>query len=200
MAKSRPASAIRIRPLEPSDASALHELMLRDGVFPMTGQLPSLTLAEVTDKAAHRSLNRHGLVAVVGDRVVGLGGLDVSERARFRHVGELYVEVHDAFHRRGVGTALMKALLDLADRWLGLVRVQLEVNADNAAAVALYERFGFETEGRLRGNILRDGAYIDSLVMARLTPAPSYETKTKPPRTRQRRQGGRLETKSAIAR
>jgi len=59
-------------------------------------------------------------------------------------------------------------VLRLADEDLGLLRVQLEVNADNAGAIALYESVGFETEGRLRQTIVREGAYVDSLVMGRL--------------------------------
>ena len=76
--------------------------------------------------------------------------------------------VHDAFTGRGVGTAMMAAALDLADNWLNLRRVELKVYADNARAIALYERFGFEREGRLRDYAWRAGAYVDSLAMARL--------------------------------
>lgn len=68
----------------------------------------------------------------------------------------------------------MTKILDLADRWLGLVRVELHVNADNDRAVRLYERFGFEKEGRLRANFVREGAYVDSFVMARLRPPPRF--------------------------
>ena len=54
------------------------------------------------------------------------------------------------------------------------MRVELQVNVDNARAVRLYERFGFEKEGRLRANVLRDGAFIDSFMMARLRPPPRF--------------------------
>ena len=67
-----------------------------------------------------------------------------------------------------VGGALMRAILDLADNWLNLTRLELEVYADNEAAIHLYERFGFEVEGTLRRHAFRDGEYIDSKVMGRL--------------------------------
>ncbi|MBL8771418.1 MAG: GNAT family N-acetyltransferase, partial [Phenylobacterium sp.] len=76
--------------------------------------------------------------------------------------------VHDAFAGRGVGTALMAAVVDLADRWWNVRRLELNVYADNARAIALYERFGFAREGLLRDYAWRDGAYVDSLAMARL--------------------------------
>jgi putative acetyltransferase len=76
--------------------------------------------------------------------------------------------VHDDWHGKGVGTALMRAGLDLADNWLNLTRLELEVYTDNDAAVRLYERFGFEREGLLRRHAYRDGRYVDSYSMARL--------------------------------
>ena len=78
--------------------------------------------------------------------------------------------VHDAYQGRGIGTRLMEVLIDAADRWLGLVRVELEVYPDNDRAVRLYERFGFQVEGRKRLHAWRDGRYVDSLVMGRLRP------------------------------
>jgi putative acetyltransferase len=78
------------------------------------------------------------------------------------------VAVRDDWQGRGVGTALMGAALELADGWLGLTRVELVVYADNAAGVALYEKFGFEVEGTHRRYALRDGGYVDAYAMARL--------------------------------
>ena len=76
--------------------------------------------------------------------------------------------VHDAWQGQGAGSALMAALLEVADRWMGLSRVELTVYADNARAIGLYERFGFEREGLHRNFAFRDGAYVDALAMARL--------------------------------
>jgi putative acetyltransferase len=81
--------------------------------------------------------------------------------------------VHDAWQGRGAGRALLAAALDMADRWLGLTRVELTVYADNLRAIGLYERFGFVREGLHRDFALRDGAYVDALAMARLTNARS---------------------------
>ncbi|VEB44803.1 putative acetyltransferase YhhY [Chromobacterium violaceum] len=62
----------------------------------------------------------------------------------------------------------MRAIIDLADNWLGLIRIELKVIHDNARAIALYEKFGFEYEGRLRQEQLRAGKLEDVLVMGRL--------------------------------
>jgi putative acetyltransferase len=64
----------------------------------------------------------------------------------------------------------MATACDLADRWLPVRRIELTVYVDNAPAIALYTRFGFEREGLLRQYALRDGGYIDAYAMARLRP------------------------------
>ena len=80
--------------------------------------------------------------------------------------------VRDDWQGKGVGTELMRAALDLTDNWLDLSRVQLEVYTDNAAGIALYEKFGFEIEGTHRRYAFRDGGFVDAYSMARLKDGP----------------------------
>jgi len=63
---------------------------------------------------------------------------------------------------------LLGALIDIADNWIGLERLVLEVYTDNIRAQKLYEKFGFEIEGRLRADSMRNGERVDAYVMARL--------------------------------
>jgi hypothetical protein len=76
--------------------------------------------------------------------------------------------VRDDWQRRGVGSALLTAALDLADRWLNYRRLELTVYTDNTAAVTLYRKFGFVIEGTHRDFAFRDGRYVDAFAMARL--------------------------------
>jgi L-phenylalanine/L-methionine N-acetyltransferase len=62
----------------------------------------------------------------------------------------------------------MQAAIDLADKWLNLTRLELEVYTDNEPAIRLYKKFGFTIEGTLAQNSFRDGRYVDSHLMARL--------------------------------
>ena len=78
--------------------------------------------------------------------------------------------MHEDWQGKGVGKELMRAIVDLADNWLNLTRLELEVYADNQAAIRLYERFGFEVEGKLRQHAFRDGQFVDSIVMGRIRP------------------------------
>ena len=88
------------------------------------------------------------------------------------HVVSLGISVAAGAQGQGVGKALMAALCDYADRWAQVLRIELTVFADNAHAIALYRRFGFQQEGLHRAFALRDGRYADALSMARLHPAP----------------------------
>ncbi len=76
--------------------------------------------------------------------------------------------VHDDYRRRGIGKALLEALIEAADRWLGIARLELTVFTDNEAAIGLYRQAGFVTEGVLKSYALRDGDYADVFAMARL--------------------------------
>jgi putative acetyltransferase len=62
----------------------------------------------------------------------------------------------------------MSTVVDLADQWLNLSRLELEVYTDNDAAIHLYERFGFEIEGTHRLHSYGDGRWSDSYFMARV--------------------------------
>jgi putative acetyltransferase len=66
----------------------------------------------------------------------------------------------------------MEALIDLADHWLGALRIELTVYVSNEHALRLYRNFGFEIEGTHRAYSLRDGEYTDTYAMARLHPHP----------------------------
>ena len=110
---------------------------------------------------------RIAIVAVLDGKIVG--SADVTrDKGRRNHVGHVGICVHDAFHRRGIGSGLMAALIDTADNWLDLRRLELAVFVDNAPAIRLYQKFGFEVEGTRRAAAFRDGAFVDDHIMARL--------------------------------
>lgn len=158
---------IVVRALEPGDMEDLTEAWNQPKAFAQTMQLPYTSVDARQKRNAVTPPNFTKLVAEVEGKVVGSIYLDADEGRR-RHVGVIGMAVHDAYAGRGVGTALMKAALSLADDWLNLKRIELSVYADNTRAIALYERFGFEREGLFRAYAWRDGAYVDSLAMARL--------------------------------
>ena len=69
---------------------------------------------------------------------------------------------------RGVATEVLRLLTDLAFRDLGMVRVQLRINADNAASERAAERNGYVREGLLRSTYLKPGVRVDTAIWGRL--------------------------------
>jgi RimJ/RimL family protein N-acetyltransferase len=104
--------------------------------------------------------------ALVDDRLAGLGTLSRSTRPRLRHEGVLGISVLERHWGRGVGRALIEAVLE-EGRASGVTRVALTVRADNARAIGLYERLGFVHEGRAVGSMMIAGKPHDVLLMAR---------------------------------
>lgn len=111
---------------------------------------------------------RVSLVALHDGTVVGQGSLEQFSRIRRSHCGALGMGIAENWQGQGIGRQLLTALLEVADNWMKLHRVELTVYADNHAAVILYEKLGFETEGLLRDYAIRDGQFTDALTMARI--------------------------------
>lgn len=162
---------ITVRRAEPGDYEALHRIISGPKAIAGTMQLPLPSAEKWRKRLSEPSEDQHSLVACVDGEVVGNLGLETySTRWRMRHTGRIGMAVRDDRQGQGVGTALMEAALDLADNWLNLTRIELHVYVDNAAGIALYEKFGFEVEGTHRRFAFRDGEYVDAYSMARLKP------------------------------
>jgi len=160
---------ILIRRAEPEDFRDLQRIHGQPRAVWGTLQLPYPSAQVWRKRLEKQAGNHYTLVACMRQEVVGSLGLAVPDRSPRRwHVGEIGMAVHDQWQGRGIGTRLLAAALELADRWLNLRRLELSVYVDNAPAVRLYEKHGFEVEGLLRKHSFRDGALVDAYAMARL--------------------------------
>lgn len=167
---------IRVRRASPNDAAAHASVMGDPAVYPGTLRMPyadeEAWRVWLTDMCAP---GKHDLplVAELNGEVLGCAGLHPAGAAmRRRHVMALGIVVAPQAQGQGVGSALMLAMCDYADRWAGVLRLELSVYTDNAVALRLYRKFGFVIEGTMRGYSLRDGRYVNTHAMARFHPDP----------------------------
>lgn len=109
----------------------------------------------------------HLIVAEHGGRVVGEASFRAGPSRRTHHHGLLGLSVAEGWRRRGVGRALMTALIGWCRGHPDIERVCLWVFADNEPALGLYRSLGFVEEGRrVREIRYGPGRYSDDLVMA----------------------------------
>jgi RimJ/RimL family protein N-acetyltransferase len=120
---------------------------------------------EILAKAA-ASQNSLFLVAEVDGKIVGVLNYSGGKRQATRHVATFGMAVRAAWQGRGVGTALLTEAIRHAKESGCVRRLDLQVYADNERAIRLYTRLGFAAEGVLRKAVLRNGEFIDELMMA----------------------------------
>ena len=159
---------ITIRTADPSDAEAILKCYTAPLAARNTLQIPYRSLESVREQLTKSGEGDHLLVAEIEGEVVGVIGLHTSSRPRVNHKAEVGMMVHDDWQGKGVGAALMRAVIELADKWLNLTRIELTVFTDNESAIALYRKFGFEIEGTLRKYAFRDGEFVDAFAMGRI--------------------------------
>jgi putative acetyltransferase len=158
---------VTIRAREPGDWQEIADITSLPKV-----RFGTLRLPFVSSDYWRRMIEKPGegitsIVAVLDGRIVGLAGL-MQDKGRRGHVAQLFMSVHDDHCGRGIGTALLAALIDAADNWLNIRRIELTVYVDNEPGIRLYKKFGFEIEGTRRADAFRAGKFVDSLMMARL--------------------------------
>ena len=165
---------LTLRRVRPSDAAAMAEQLADPDVFPGLLQLPYANVELWQQRLSTPPVPGSPELMLIAERdghAVGNAGLHpVGPQLRRRHAMMLGISVSPSARGQGVGNALMAALLDYADNWAQVLRIELNVFHDNQRAIRLYERHGFAPEGRLKAYALRDGVFEDVLAMARLHP------------------------------
>ncbi len=159
---------VQIRHVETSDYPALQQLFSHPQVYRDTLQLPLPSQEMWAKKIKEMPAGMHKLVACIDEKIVGQLTVEANQRARRRHVATFGIAVDAHCCGKGVGSALMAAMIDLCDNWLNIQRIELTVFVDNTAAISLYRKFGFEIEGTSPHFAFRDGQFVDAYHMGRI--------------------------------
>jgi RimJ/RimL family protein N-acetyltransferase len=106
------------------------------------------------------------LVAEVNGKVVASSDIDILT-GNEKHVGVLGIVLKSGFRDLGIGTEIMKTLVEQAMA-LGLKVLTLQAFATNNRAVHVYEKVGFVQTGRVPKKHFKDGQYVDEVIMTKL--------------------------------
>jgi phosphinothricin acetyltransferase len=122
--------------------------------------------------AGHHAHSR--LVALDDDRVVGWAALSpVSARPVYAGVAEVSVYVTASYRGRGVGGALLRALIESSEA-NGIWTLQAGIFPENTASIALHERHGFRVVGRRERIGRLRGTWRDVMLLERRSTDPQF--------------------------
>lgn len=157
---------------EQKHSDGMQKLYSNPSVFTQTLHLPSQSNDNWKKWLGNIPDNVHSFVAVVNDNgvetVVGNIALRIETNERRKHIGNFVIAVSETHQGQGIGKALLNTILDLADNWLNLKRVELTVYTDNQKAISLYQKFGFVIEGEHKAFAFRNGEFVNAYTMARI--------------------------------
>jgi phosphinothricin acetyltransferase len=160
----RSAPDLRLRDLVPGDWPDV-ERIYAEGIATRLATFETATPSWQEWDAGHLAAPR--LVAMLGTAMAGWAALSpVSRRAVYRGVAEVSVYVADSARRRGVGRALLGALLERSGA-AGLWTLQATIFAENLPSIRLHEEAGFRLVGRRERIAQLDGRWRDTVLYER---------------------------------
>ena len=127
-----------------------------------------LTLEETKKYLPEQSNSKEKLCALAFFRneIIGQIAFSRYEKLEYRHGGTFGMSVVPKFWRRGVGTQLITYLEDWINK-NGLLKIELNVWANNTNAIKMYEKLGYTHEGCRKSTIIRNGQEIDLVLMGK---------------------------------
>ncbi len=161
---------VSFRPKQSGDTEMLWEMFSTLSEKSLSNLAPPFTRERIEEWTSNIDYDKVLTIVAVMDknseqRIVGSASLSFNQREVFRHTAELGIAVHDSCQSMGIGSAMLKHLIDIA-KMKKLTKVYLNVDADNDRAIHIYKKAGFEIEGKLRNEKYYKGQYSDEYRMA----------------------------------
>ncbi|MBV9559033.1 MAG: N-acetyltransferase [Bradyrhizobium sp.] len=164
-------SPVLVRPTRDGDVDAMLAIYRRHIRRGVEDGVEDNGVPEPNDlRERRRNLRHHRLphlVATRGGEVVGYAYVVLfRKRPAYRYAVKHSIYVHHEHLGRGVGRLLMQALIDTCAA-AGFRQMIGYIDADNAASLAIHEKFGFARVGLLPGVAYRNGRWCDTVMVQR---------------------------------
>ena len=161
------APRVTLRPLERGDLHFVHVLNNNRSVMGYWFEEPYESFVELEElyrKHIHDQSERRFIVEDAAGERVGL--VELVEIAHLHRRAEFLIMISPEHQGRGFATAATHRAINYAFRVLNLYKLYLLVDVDNARAIRIYERAGFQREGLLVDEYFSDGRYRSVIRMA----------------------------------
>jgi RimJ/RimL family protein N-acetyltransferase len=128
------------------------------------------TLEKVRERITKSQDSSQGILLMAwdGNKAISMANLTRGMKKRNRHVGSLGISILPEYRNLGLGTAMMQYLIEWAQGDTVLEKLTLGVYTDNFPAIKLYQKLGFQEEGRQSREMKNaDGSYKDLILMSK---------------------------------
>ena len=115
-------------------------------------------------QALHDADNSVILIALAGEKIIARAELNGYPGARLHHNAKFSISVRKDYWNMKIGTMLMTKIIECAKK-MNLHNIELEVVADNKAAIALYHKMGFSDVGVYKNYWFANNVYCDAIIM-----------------------------------
>jgi len=169
--KTKKGAVVTIRKAKVSDAKAILEytntiskesdfLTFGEGEFNKTVEEEELFIENVSKRN-----NALFIIAEIEGKIVGTLNFSGGARPRTMHTGEFGVSVLKEYWGNGIGTELIKYLIEWCKNSNVIRKINLRVRRDNYSAIHVYKKLGFIEEGVITRDFRINDIFYDSIFM-----------------------------------
>jgi RimJ/RimL family protein N-acetyltransferase len=163
--------SVLIREARGSDASRILEFLntiSSESDFLTFGQGEFVMSVEQEEDFLNNIAKQNNALFIVAEsksEIIGTASFSGGSRARISHTGELSVSILKEYWGNGIGTELVKHMIDWCKQSGVIRKINLIVRNDNLSAIHIYKKLGFTEEGAITRELQIDGRFYDALFM-----------------------------------